>query len=78
MQMPTGVRQMAEVISLLHEIGQRIRLQGGNPFRARAYTAAADSLRALTKPLADIITADELTSIPGVGRAIAGVIGAAL
>lgn len=66
--------QTVEVINLLREIGQRIQLQGGNPFRARAYRTAADSLSALTSPLEKIIAAGELTSIPGVGNAIAGVI----
>ena len=66
--------QTAEVISLLREIGQRMQLQGGNPFRARAYRTAADSLSAVTSPLEKIIAAGELTSIPGVGNAIAGVI----
>ena len=66
--------QTVEVINLLREIGQRIQLQGGNPFRARAYRTAADSLSALTSPLEKILAAGELTSIPGVGNAIAGVI----
>jgi DNA polymerase (family X) len=66
--------QTVEVINLLHEIGQRVTLQGGNRFRARAYTIAADSLSAITRPLAEIIAAGELTSIPGIGRAIGGVI----
>src|SRR5437868_10596331 len=63
-----------EIISLLHEIGQRVKLQDGNRFRAQAYITAADSLRAITRPLSEIITAGELTSIPGVGRAIASLI----
>jgi DNA polymerase (family 10) len=66
--------QNAKIISLLHEIGQRMMLQGGNRFRARAYRTAADSLSAVTRHLAEIIAAGELTSIPGIGSAIAGVI----
>ena len=67
-------RPSEEVITLLHEIGERLKLQGDNRFRAQAYTRAADSLRALTKPLAEVIAAGELTSIPGVGSAIASVV----
>ena len=70
----TNKLQTAEVSGLLREIGQRMQLQGGNPFRARAYRTAADSLNALTRPLEQIIAAGDLTSIPGVGDAIAGVI----
>jgi DNA polymerase (family 10) len=66
--------QDAKIIKLLREIGQRVELQGGNRFRARAYRTAADNLSALTRPLAEVIAAGELTSIPGIGNAIAGVI----
>jgi DNA polymerase (family 10) len=63
-----------QIISLLQEIAQRLQLQGGNRFRARAYRTAADSLSAVTKPLGEIIKAGELTAIPGIGSAIAAVI----
>ena len=63
-----------QVITLLHEIGERLKLQGDNRFRAQAYTRAADSLRALTRPLTEVIAAGELTSIPGIGSAIASVV----
>jgi DNA polymerase (family X) len=62
------------VAALLREFAQRSALRGGNPYRARAYARAADSLGALTLPLAQLIREDRLREIPGVGEAIAGVI----
>ena len=61
----------AAVATLLVEFGQRIELGGENPYRARAYHRAAESLRGLTTPLRDVIAKDRLRDIPGVGEAIA-------
>jgi DNA polymerase (family 10) len=64
----------AEVAKLLHELGQRTALRGGNPYRARAYTRAAENLLALAEPLKDVIAQKRLKEIPGVGDAIADII----
>ena len=63
-----------EVIKLLSEFGQRAALRGGNPYRARAYARAAESLGTLTEPLAEVIHEERLREIPGVGEAIADII----
>jgi DNA polymerase (family 10) len=60
-----------EVAKLLHEFGQRMALRGGNPYRAKAYTRAAENLLALTEPLEDLVAQERLKEIPGVGDAIA-------
>ncbi|MBV9517152.1 MAG: DNA polymerase/3'-5' exonuclease PolX [Hyphomicrobiales bacterium] len=62
------------VSKLLREFGRRVALRPGNPYRAKAYSRAADNLLALTLPLDDIIAEDRLREIPGVGEAIAGII----
>ena len=49
-------------------------LYGGNPYRAKAYLRAADSVALLTEPIGDLIAQNRLREIPGVGEAIAGVI----
>jgi DNA polymerase (family 10) len=59
------------VARLLKEYGQRVSLRGGNPYRAKAYLRAADSLSALSQPLSRIIAAGTLTEIPVIGDAIA-------
>ena len=53
---------------------QRTALRGCNPYRAKAYSRAADSLTALAVPLDVLIEEGRLTEIPGVGEAIADII----
>jgi len=62
------------VAALLREFGQRSALRGGNPFRAKAYARAADSLLALSLPLDQIVAQVRLREIPGIGDAIADII----
>ncbi|MBB4263590.1 DNA polymerase/3'-5' exonuclease PolX [Bradyrhizobium sp. CIR3A] len=62
------------VASLLREYAQRTALRGGNPYRVKAYSRAADSLAALPVALDVLIAEDQLTEIPGVGDAIADII----
>ncbi|MGY4330915.1 DNA polymerase/3'-5' exonuclease PolX [Bradyrhizobium sp. LB7.2] len=62
------------IASLLREYAQRTALRGGNPYRAKAYARAADSVTALAVPLDELIAKDRLTEIPGVGEAIADII----
>jgi DNA polymerase (family 10) len=63
-----------EVIKLLSEFGQRAALRGGNPYRARTYARAVESLGTLTEPLTEIIHEERLREIPGVGEVIADII----
>lgn len=62
------------VARLLREYAQRTALRGGNPYRSKAYSRAADSLMALAVPLDRLIAEGRLTEIPGVGDAIADII----
>src|SRR6195256_1800397 len=64
----------AEISQLLREIGDRMELQGGNPYRARAYTRAAENLSLSTLPLDQLISEGRLQEIPGIGNALAAVI----
>src|SRR3954451_23235056 len=63
-----------KVAGLLREYAPRTALRGGNPYRAKAYSRAADSLAALAIPLDLLIAEGRLTEIPGVGEAIADII----
>jgi DNA polymerase (family 10) len=63
------------VAELLLEFGRRGALRGGNPYRSRAYARAAESLLAVTEPLSRLVAQDRLREIPGVGEAIADIIG---
>ena len=62
------------VANLLREYARRTALRGGNPYRAKAYSRAADSLTGLAEPLSRLIEEKRLTEIPGVGEAIADII----
>jgi DNA polymerase (family X) len=62
------------VAQLLREFAGRSSLLGGNPYRAKAYARAADSLAALVVPLEQIVDAGRLTEIPGIGDAIADIV----
>jgi DNA polymerase (family 10) len=63
-----------KVAELLREYAQRTALRGGNPYRAKAYSRAADSLAALPVPLGQLIEEERLTEIPGIGEAIADIV----
>ena len=69
-----AVADTQPVARLLREYAQRTSLRGGNPYRAKAYARAADSLTALAVPLDVLVEEDRLTEIPGVGEAIADII----
>src|SRR5690348_11200332 len=63
-----------EVAAQLLELGRRLELRGGNPYRARAYKRAAEAVQTQMTDLGDIIRLGKLQEIPGVGPAIADVI----
>jgi DNA polymerase (family 10) len=52
------------VARLLKEYAQRTSLRGGNPDRAKACFTTADSLAALSQPLARVVAAGRLTELP--------------
>ena len=62
------------VAKLLREYAQRTALRGGNPYRAKAYSHAADSLAAVAEPLDKLIMEERLTEIPGIGDAISDIV----
>jgi DNA polymerase/3'-5' exonuclease PolX len=61
-----------------HPTAARIRAPGGparrEPYRAKAYARAAESLGTLTVPLTQIVREGRLREISGVGEAIADII----
>src|SRR4051794_31824922 len=71
---PMPDNDAAVVARLLLELNQRLLLAGENPYKARAYARAAESLLTLTIPLEDVIAQDRLRELPGVGAALAEVI----
>jgi DNA polymerase (family 10) len=72
----SGYGQVGHANSRASSQGIRAKVisPGGNPYRAKAYATAANSLGALTQPLDRIIGAGTLTEIPGIGDAIADIV----
>ena len=67
----TGLDKFA-VAAALQEIGALLELQDGvNRFKARAYERGARAIAGLTTDLGQLVEQDRLTSIPGVGDALA-------
>jgi DNA polymerase (family 10) len=62
------------VARMLREIGLLLEVQGGNPFKARAYERGARALEALAGDLERLVAEDRLTEIPGIGDALAATI----
>lgn len=60
----------ADIADVLHEIGVLLELRGENPFKVRAYPAAARALETLEESLDDVIAAGRLGEVRGIGRAL--------
>ena len=66
--------ETSEVSRLLRELRRRFELEGGNPYRARAYSRAAENLSLSAVPLDQLVAEGRLKEIPGVGDALADLI----
>jgi DNA polymerase (family X) len=63
----------AEVARLLREVADLLELEGANPFRVRAYQAAARTVEELPQPVGELIGAGkQLSDLPGIGEDLAG------
>jgi len=63
-----------DIASRLDETGRLLLEQGANPFRARAYHRAAETLRLLDRSVAEILDAEGLEGLerlPGIGTTLA-------
>lgn len=61
----------AEVADILDAIGTLLELKGENPFKSRAYHNAARTIVGVDQDLEVLVQNEELTSIKGIGEAIA-------
>lgn len=64
-----------EIAWIFRELADLVEISGDNPFKARAYQAAAHTIENLPVPLAQLEGEGKLREIPGVGEAIAKKIG---
>ncbi|MDB4951413.1 MAG: polymerase [Gemmatimonadetes bacterium] len=63
-----------DVAAVLAQIATLMEIAGGNPFRAKAFATAARKLESADVDLAALAEAGALTSLPGIGEGIAGVV----
>lgn len=66
-----------DVAGALERIGDLLRIQSDNPYRAAAYRRAADTLRSLPEPVSALLEREGragLERLPGVGRSIAAAV----
>jgi DNA polymerase (family 10) len=59
-----------QIAEILVEIGILLDLKGENPFKSRAYGAAARVLESMSEPLSKVIAENRLGEIKGIGEAI--------
>src|SRR3954470_21220942 len=64
----------AAIAERLREIARYLRLAGDNPWKARAYDTAAESVETLGPRLAALVESGRLTDAPGIGKGTAAVI----
>lgn len=61
-----------EIAAMLNKLADLLEIQGENPFRIRAYRAAARLVDELPKSVVDMIEeGEDLTELPGIGEALA-------
>src|SRR3989338_7733376 len=60
------------VAEIFYNIAKILEIKGDNPFRIRAYERAAQNIEGLAQDLEEFITEDKLTTIPGIGKDLAG------
>ena len=59
-----------QAAAALREIGTILELQGENPFKCRAYLAAARTLETTPADLEDLVRTERLSELPGIGEAL--------
>ena len=60
----------SQVADVLTEIGTLLELKGENPFKTRAYIAAARAIEGLSEPLTQVVAEKRLGEIKGIGQAL--------
>ena len=63
------------VARALREIASLMEVEGANPFKVRAYERGARALEGMPEDLGTLVREGRLTSVPGIGSALASTIG---
>ena len=62
------------VARVLREIASLMQVEGANPFKVRAYERGARALEGMPEDLGTLVRESRLTSVPGIGSALAATI----
>ena len=68
------VMDKKQVADILEQMGTLLELQGANPFKIRAFHNGARLVEALTRDIHDLVEANELTSVKGIGPSLCQII----
>lgn len=64
--------QNAEIARMFDQTAELLEIEGGNPFRVRAYRKAARTIEGLPKSVSTLLAAGEdLSELPGIGKDLA-------
>ena len=74
MQSPAPHADRLTIARALREMGALLAASGQEPFKARAYARGADMLERLDADLGELVERRRLTSLPGIGTALAAMI----
>src|SRR5690606_20638740 len=61
-----------DIARIFDQIADLLEIQGGNPFRVRAYRTAARTVQSLAVPAASLAAEGRLDELPGIGADLAG------
>ena len=69
--MSTGHDSNHTLANLFLSMADLLKQHGENPYRIRAYQRAADTIANLESPLAELVQAGDLQTLPGIGKDLA-------
>lgn len=69
--MPTGHDSNHTLANLFLSMAALLKTHGENPYRIRAYQRAADTIANLESPIAELVQAGDLQTLPGIGKDLA-------
>ena len=70
----TAVVSNAAVAEILERHGRLLEIAGESPFRTRAFTRAAESIRVYPRRVSEVAAEGRLRDIPGIGEGIAAAV----
>jgi len=68
---PRRAIENIDIARIFEEVADLLEIQGGNPFRVRAYRTAARTIQGLAVPAASLAAQGRLEELPGIGADLA-------